>query len=539
MQKEIEISVLPHKINDRESFKKIAAGKLKINPSEIKNIRVIRRSIDARPKKPVYKLRLIVYINETAAHDLKQIDFQPVNSNKKVIIVGGGPAGMFAALKLIENNIRPVIVERGKNVRERRRDLRAIMQDHVVNPDSNYCFGEGGAGTYSDGKLYTRSTKRGDVKRVLNLLYQHGASEDILVDAHPHIGSNKLPKIVGEIRNTILVNGGEYYFDSRVTGLIIANDAVKGVIVNGDNELTGDAVILATGHSARDIFYLLDKQGIKLEAKSFAMGVRIEHPQSLIDSIQYHSADRNRNLPAASYNLSCRVDDRGVYSFCMCPGGIIVPAATAPGELVLNGMSVSRRDSPFANSGLVVTVTEKDWQKYIKHGIFAGLEYQKHLERTAFETGGGTQAAPAQRVTDFIQQKDSQSLPESSYIPGTVASPLHKILPKQIARGLGISLKTFGKRMKGYITEEAQILAAETRTSSPIRIPRDPETLMHITTSGLFPAGEGAGYAGGIVSAAIDGERCAEAAAKFITVRSNIILYPIKRDIRHLHLTRG
>ena len=343
-----------------------------------------------------------------------------------------------------------------------------------------------------------------------------GATEDILIDAHPHIGSNKLPKIVEEVRHTILENGGQYHFNSRVTDFILDENQLKGVVVNDETEFTADAVILATGHSARDIYYLLDKKGITLEGKSFAMGVRIEHPQPLIDSIQYHSANRNPNLPAASYNLSCQIDERGVYSFCMCPGGIIVPASTAPGEIVLNGMSVSRRDSPFANSGLVVTVAEKDWKKFASHGVFAGLEYQKQVERRAFNAGGRSQTAPAQRVTDFINRKASQSLPDTSYVPGTVLAPLHELLPKQIAKGLGRSLKIFGKRMKGYVTEEAQMLAAETRTSSPVRIPRDPETLMHISTMRLFPSGEGAGYAGGIISAAIDGERCADAAAKII-----------------------
>ncbi len=518
MQKELEISFPPEFVSDTEHHKKVISRKLKLNPAEINAVKIIKRSVDARPKIPVYRLKVIAYINESPDEPADRIDFKPVRSDKKVIIVGGGPAGMFAALKLIEHNIKPVILERGKDVQARRHDLRAIMQEHKVDPDSNYCFGEGGAGTYSDGKLYTRSTKRGDVGRILSLLKQHGAAEDILIDAHPHIGSNKLPKIVEAIRNTITDNGGDYRFNSRVTGYIIDNNRLRGVIINDETELTADAVILATGHSARDIYYLLDKQGITLEAKAFAMGVRLEHPQPLIDSIQYHSNSRNPNLPAASYNLSCKIDERGVYSFCMCPGGIIVPASTAPGELVLNGMSVSRRDSPYANSGLVVTVTEKDWKKFSKHGVFAGLEYQKQVERKAFNAGGRTQTAPAQRITDFINRRPSQSLPESSYIPGTVAAPLHELLPKQIAKGLGRSLKIFGKRMKGYVTEEAQMLAAETRTSSPIRIPRDPETLMHISTAGLFPSGEGAGYAGGIISAAIDGERCADAVAKYLSV---------------------
>jgi len=423
---------------------------------------------------------------------------------------------MFAALRLIELGVKPIIIERGKDVQSRRRDLKAIQRDHIVHPDSNYCFGEGGAGTYSDGKLYTRSVKRGNVKRILNLLVQHGAQNEILIDAHPHIGSNKLPKVVEEIRNTIINNGGEYLFDSRVTDFIINNKKIAGVIINENIELLGEAVILATGHSARDIYYLLKKHNIKIESKPFAMGVRIEHPQPLIDTIQYHSGKRHKNLPASSYALNCQVDDKGVYSFCMCPGGIIIPASTSPGELVLNGMSVSRRDSPFANSGLVVSIDENDWKEYSSHGVFAGLMYQQFVEKTAFKAGGENQTAPAQRITDFVNGKISSSLPQTSYIPGTVSSPLHEILPKNISYRLRKSLQIFGKKMHGYLTDEAQILAAETRTSSPIRIPRDNETLMHVEIQGLFPSGEGAGYAGGIMSAAIDGENCADAVAKYI-----------------------
>ena len=515
MKKEIEISIPPDFIDDSEYLKKCAAKKLHFNIAEIKAVQIIRRSVDARPKSPVYKLKTIVYINEVFQEIFHPVEFKPVSSNKKVIIVGGGPAGMFAALKLIELNIKPVIIERGKDVQTRRRDLRAIMQEHTVNPESNFCFGEGGAGTYSDGKLYTRSTKRGDVKSILNLLHQHGAAPDILINARPHIGSNKLPKIVEMIRQTILKTGGEYHFNSKLTDLILENNSVRGIIINGSEEMQADSVILATGHSARDVFYLLYKKGITVEAKSFAMGVRIEHPQQLIDKIQYHSAERNVNLPASSYNLACSIDNRSVYSFCMCPGGIVVPASTMPDELVLNGMSVSRRNSPYANSGLVVSIGENDWKEFKSHGVFSGLEFQKHLERIAFNAGGRTQTAPAQRITDFILHKSSQSLPSTSYIPGTVISPLHELLPEVIARGLEQGLKIFGKKMHGYLTEEAQILAAETRTSSPIRIPRDHESLMHINTKGLFPAGEGAGYAGGIVSSAIDGQRSAEAVAKF------------------------
>lgn len=515
MIKEIELSVHPDFVFDYEYQKKQAAKNLRINTEDISAVKVIRRSIDAR-KSPVFKLRTLVYINEKPKEIFEEIKFNRVNSKKKVLIVGGGPAGMFAALRLIELGIKPVIIERGKNVRSRRRDLKAIQRDHIVNPDSNYCFGEGGAGTYSDGKLYTRSIKRGNVKRILNLLVQHGAQNEILIDAHPHIGSNKLPKVVEEIRNTIINNGGEYLFDSRVTDLIVNNEKIEGIIINDNIELTGNAVILATGHSARDIYYLLDKHKIKIEAKPFAMGVRVEHPQQLIDSIQYHTKNRHKNLPASSYALNCQVDEKGVYSFCMCPGGIIIPASTSPGELVLNGMSVSRRDSPFANSGLVVSIDERDWKQFNDHGVFAGLMYQSFVEQATFNAGGENQTAPAQRLTDFIKGKISSSLPKTSYIPGTISSPIHELLPKNISYRLKKSLLIFSQKMKGYLTEEAQILASETRTSSPIRIPRDSETLMHVEIKGLFPCGEGAGYAGGIMSAAIDGENCADAAAEFI-----------------------
>jgi len=516
MTKEIELILPPEFVNDYSYQKNLAAKELKLNIKDISAIQVIRRSVDARSRNPIFRAKAIVYLNEEPVDIYSRIDFKPVKGNKKVLIVGMGPAGMFAALRLIELGIKPIIFERGKDVQKRRRDLRAIQKFGEVNPDSNYCFGEGGAGTYSDGKLYTRSTKRGDVNRILNILVQHGSQKEILIDAHPHIGSNILPKVVQAIRQTIIDCGGEIHFDSRVTDFILDGKKIKGLIVNAEKEFFGDSVILATGHSARDIYYLLDNHKIKLEAKPFAMGVRIEHPQKLIDEIQYHTKERNPNLPASSYNLACQVDDRGVYSFCMCPGGIIIPASTTSEELVLNGMSVSRRDSPFANSGLVVSVDEKDWKQYKSFGVFAGQEFQKEVERIAFEAGGKTQCAPSQRITDFVKNKISSTLPQSSYIPGTISSPLHEILPIKIAEGLRKSLIIFDKKMKGYFTEEAQILAAETRTSSPIRIPRDSKTLMHVEVEGLFPCGEGAGYAGGIVSAAIDGERSAVAIAKYI-----------------------
>lgn len=517
MKKEIELVIQPDFINDYTYQKKLAAQKLKLNIEEITAVQIIRRSVDARSRKPIYRAKAIVYLNEEPSDIFSPINFSYIKNGKQVLIVGMGPAGMFAALRLIELGIKPIIFERGKDVQTRRRDLREIQQFGKVNPDSNYCFGEGGAGTYSDGKLYTRSTKRGDVNRILNILVQHGSPKEILIDAHPHIGSNILPQVVSAIRKTILDCGGEIHFESRVTDFIRDEDKIKGVVVNGEKEFIGDSLIVATGHSARDIYYLLDRYKIKIESKPFAMGVRIEHPQKLIDEIQYHTTERNSNLPASSYNLTCQVDDRGVYSFCMCPGGIIIPASTGPNELVLNGMSVSRRDSPFANSGLVVSVDEKDWIDFKTYGVFAGLEFQKEIERIAFEAGGRTQRAPAQRITDFVKREISKTLPDTSYIPGTISSPLHEILPKKIAEGLRKSLLIFDKKMKGYFTEEAHILAAETRTSSPIRIPRNNETLMHVEVEGLFPCGEGAGYAGGIVSAAIDGERCAEAVMKYLS----------------------
>lgn len=516
MKKEIELVIPPGFINDYTYQRNLAAQKLRLNVEEITAVQIIRRSVDARSKHPIYRAKAIVYSHEEPTDIYSPINFSHIKNGKKVLIVGMGPAGMFAALRLIELGIQPIILERGKDVQTRRRDLREIQQFGKVNPDSNYCFGEGGAGTYSDGKLYTRSTKRGDVNRILNILVQHGSPKEILIDAHPHIGSNILPQVVSAIRKTILDCGGEIYFESRVMEFIRDENKIKGVIVNGEKEFIGDSLIVATGHSARDIYYLLDNHKIKIEAKTFAVGVRIEHPQKLIDEIQYHTTERNPNLPASSYNLTCQIEDRGVYSFCMCPGGIIIPASTGPNELVLNGMSVSRRDSPFANSGLVVSVDERDWADYKTFNVFAGLEFQKEIERIAFEAGGKTQRAPAQRITDFVKRELSKSLPDTSYIPGTISSPIHEILPVKIANGLRKSLLIFDKKMKGYFTEEAQILAAETRTSSPIRIPRDNETLMHVEVEGLFPCGEGAGYAGGIVSAAIDGERSAEAVSTFL-----------------------
>jgi len=516
MKKQIEITIRPEEIDQSEILLIKSSQSLKLDKEKIYTIIPLKRSVDARSKFPVFRYLVDVYIDEKPDSIKHKIFYNPVSDRIKVVVVGFGPCGMFAALRLIELGIKPVIVERGKDVQTRRRDIKAIQQLHIVNPDSNYCFGEGGAGTYSDGKLYTRSTKRGNVKKILEILMQHGADADIAIDAHPHIGSNRLPKIVEAIRETILQNGGEIHFNSKVTEFILKENKISGVIINNENFLYGDAVILATGHSARDIYYQLHKQKIKIEPKSFAIGLRIEHPQALINEIQYHSKTKHSNLPAASYSAACNVDERGVYSFCMCPGGIIVPSATAPEEIVVNGMSLSRRNSPFANSGLVVEVTEKEFEKYDKHFPFSGLKLQQELEQKAFELANKTQSAPAQRVTDFVAGKVSSSLPACSYIPGLTSTALDKELPQFISSRLQKALIIIDKNMKGYISEEAVLVGVESRTSSPIRIPRDKETFMHPEVAGLFPCGEGAGFAGGIVSAAIDGENCADAVHNFL-----------------------
>jgi len=435
--------------------------------------------------------------------------------NKKVAVIGFGPAGMFAALRLIELGIKPIIVERGKDVRGRRRDIHDLTVNRVVNSDSNYCFGEGGAGTFSDGKLYTRATKRGDVKKILRIFVQHGAADDILVDTHPHLGSNKLPEIVSEIRNTILRCGGEIHFESRVTDFILKDNKMLGVVLNNDKELLADSVLLATGHSARDIFSLLHAKNVLLEQKSFAMGVRIEHPQALINEMQYHTKEKNDHLPSANYSLACQVNNRGVFSFCMCPGGIIAPCATAPGEIVTNGWSPSKRNNPFANSGIVVTVEQEDLEPFKAFGPLAGLKFQESVERAVFIGGQNNentnfgQMAPAQRLIDFVNNKTSVTLPDCSYHPGVVSAPLHQILPKKIAYILQEGFKDFGRKINGFLTKDAIIVAVESRTSSPVKIPRDRELLEHPELKGLYPCGEGAGYAGGIVSAAIDGQKCA------------------------------
>lgn len=518
MKQQIELIIKPENLLSEGILKNTAANQLRLNQEQISAVIPLKRSIDARSRNVVYRILTDVYIDENHIEQKRNICYNPVSNHKKVIIVGFGPAGMFAALKLIELGIKPIVIERGKDVQTRRRDIRAIQQEHIVNPDSNYCFGEGGAGAYSDGKLYTRSTKRGDTKRILDILIQHGADPDIAIDTHPHIGSNRLPKIVAAIRDNILQNGGEILFNSRLTDFILNKNKIIGIRINNSREIFGDSVILATGHSARDIFFLLNDSKIRIEPKPFAMGVRIEHPQELINEIQYHTKEKNENLPSASYSLACNIDERGVYSFCMCPGGIIVPAATSPGEIVVNGMSLSKRNSPFANSGFVVEITEKEWSKYSNSYPFSGLLLQQELEKQAYELANNTQSAPAQRLTDFVAGKISSSLPKSSYIPGLTSAPLHDSLPKFITSRLIKSLNIFDKKMKGYYSEEAVLVEVESRTSSPIRIPRDKETLMHPEIKGLFPCGEGAGYAGGIVSAAIDGENVVDGVNRFLII---------------------
>jgi len=490
-----------------------SAQALNIEKEDITGVKVLRKSIDARKAKIIFNYKVAVYIREMLPKSSNyKFDYKDVSQAKSIHIIGFGPAGMYAALRCIELGFKPIVLERGKNVQDRRRDLKAINQDHFVNEDSNYCFGEGGAGTYSDGKLYTRSLKRGDVRRIFESLVFHGATEQILVDAHPHIGTNKLPKVVENVRETILKYGGEIHFETRVIDFIIKNNILQAIQLLNGTEMAVNRVILATGHSARDIYYLLHKKEIVLEAKSFAMGVRVEHPQHIIDAIQYHcEGERHELLPAASYSLVQQVNDRGVYSFCMCPGGFIVPAATANGEVVVNGMSPSKRNNLFANSGIVVEINvNRDLSKYEHFGALKGLEYQKNLEIMAFTAGGRSQVAPAQRLTDFVEGKLSADLNPSSYQPGLNSAPLHSLLPKLIGSSLRKGFQAFGQKMKGYYTSEANVVGVESRTSSPVSIPRN-ENLEHPQIKGLFPCGEGGGYAGGIVSAAMDGERCAEA----------------------------
>ncbi|PKV75548.1 NAD(P)/FAD-dependent oxidoreductase [Pontibacter ramchanderi] len=513
-KKEVEVVLSPEVAYNDELLERELILSAGLKPEEVKHIHRIKRSIDARGRQVLLRVRADLYLYTPPADVISpRYNYPDVNRAKQVVIVGAGPAGLFAALRCIELGLKPIVLERGKDVRSRRRDLAAINKEHIVNPDSNYCFGEGGAGTYSDGKLYTRSKKRGDLQRILEIFVQHGATRDILFDAHPHIGTNKLPRIISAIRETIEAAGGEVLFDKRVTDFILQGDEMKGVVTQNGEEYLGESVILATGHSARDIFELLHAKGITIEAKPFAMGVRVEHQQKLIDSIQYKCEDRGCWLPASSYALVHQTvydnKQRGIFSFCMCPGGFIVPSATAPGEVVVNGMSPSRRDSRFANSGIVVAIELEDME-LDKYGPLAGLRMQEALERKACEMAGGTQKAPAQLLLDFTRQKTGGALLETSYQPGLTPVDMNQLFSPAMAYRLREGFKAFGNKMRGYLSNDAQIIGVESRTSSPVRIPRDRETLEHVQIKNLYPCAEGAGYAGGIVSAAMDGERCAE-----------------------------
>ena len=514
MVKEIQFKLKPSDLNDKEKINsKIRKMVPMKSQSEIR-YEILRKSIDARGPEPLYVIKLKVYIDEEIPERESVFPtIRRISGEQEAIIIGAGPAGYFAALQLIELGIKPILFERGKDVQSRRKDLRQIQQFSTVNPDSNYCFGEGGAGTYSDGKLYTRAKKRGDVQRILRMLVELGASSDIEIDAHPHIGSNKLPKIIANLRAHIQSLGGEIHFNHCLYDLIIEDNQLTGAKINQREHFT-QAIILATGHSARDIYYMLQRQQLLLTFKDFALGVRIEHPQSLIDEIQYNMSSRSEHLPAAAYRLACQVGEKGVFSFCMCPGGMIVPTATNPGEIVLNGMSLSKRNSPFANAGVVTSIDKLDLKS--KDNPFTGLEFQRKIERDLFNHGDGSQKAPAQRLPDFISGKLSNNLNESSYIPGVYSAPVHELLPYFIVRRLRNGVHMFNKRMKGYLTSEANVLAVESRTSSPIRIPRDIRTMMHPQLPGLFPCGEGGGYAGGIMSAALDGQRVAVAVANYL-----------------------
>ncbi len=522
MPKLVDISIPPTEMDQPAVVRAKACRKAGVTDTDVVSLRILRRSIDAR-REPTFRLRVELRLQgdpPVAQGKLHSEEYLDVSDSPPVVIVGAGPAGLFAALECLRLGLKPIILERGKDVQQRRRDLRNIQQEGVVNPDSNYCFGEGGAGTYSDGKLYTRAKKRGDVRTVLEVLVEHGAKSAITMDAHPHIGSNKLPKIIANIRQRILDHGGEVHFGQRVTDLMIRGGSVMGALTQDGSAHEAGALILATGHSARDIYQLLQDRGVSFEAKPYAMGLRTEHPQSLIDRIQYGQDPRHPNLPAADYRLSCQIGGRGVFSFCMCPGGLIVPAATAPGEIVVNGMSLSRRDSPYANSGMVVSLGPKEWTSLGYQGSMGGLGMQQDVERNLFEAGDQSMRAPAQRLLDFLDGVSSSDLPGTSYIPGLQSSPLHELLPSVLAHPLAAGLRVFGKQMRGYLDENAVLVGVESRTSSPIRIHRDPLTLEHPSVSGLFPSGEGAGYAGGIVSAALDGQRVARAVQTKLNVNT-------------------
>lgn len=515
MVKDINIRVLPEIAQDDGQIRRQAARALRLPESRLSAVQLMRRSLDARGRQVCFQLRLRVFIDEPIQ---TPSDFKPrlqnVSGKKEIFIAGAGPAGLFAALQLIEEGFCPVLLERGKDVRARRRDLAVMNKQGIVNPESNYCFGEGGAGTYSDGKLYTRSDKRGNILKCLQWLHYFGAPESILIDAHPHIGTNKLPGIITAMRIAIEDCGGKVLFNHKITGIRQASGCLSGLQINHQEVVKADTLILATGHSARDIFGLLHREQIKIESKPFALGLRIEHPQSLIDQIQYHcrpSEGRSPFLPPAAYGLVSQEQGRGVFSFCMCPGGIIAPASTEEGALVVNGWSPSKRDNPYANSGMVVTVDEQDFARYGFSGDLAALQYQQMVEQKAWQAGGGRLKAPAQRMVDFVENRHSVDLPKCSYLPGLSSADLSEVLPEAVYQSLAAGFRSFGRKMKGYLTNEAVVVATESRTSSPVRIPRDAESLQHVQLKGLYPCAEGAGYAGGIISAAMDGMKVAMA----------------------------